>query len=410
MSKKGRKKINWAKNNMKVLKQIRESFKKQKPLKDIKIGMALHVEPKTAVLVETMAEAGAEISITGCNPLSTQDDVSKALNKVENITSLAKRGVGSEKYYEKIDKVLDLEPDITVDDGGDLVFRIHSKRKELINKIIGGTEETTTGVNRLKSMEKENELKYPIIAVNDTPMKRHFDNVHGTGESTLSSIMNTTNLQISGKTFVVAGYGYCGRGVASKAKSLGAKTIVTEVDPRKALEAAMDGFQVKPMKKAIKEADFVVTTTGNKDIIRKEHFKEIKNGAVLANSGHFNVEIDLEAAEKLSIEKKEKREGIIEYKLNQDKSFYVLAEGRLVNLASPKGFGHPIEVMDLSFSLQALSIKYLSNNQKITPGVHEVPEKIDKKVAKIKLDTMDIEIDELTKEQSNYLSSWQVGT
>ncbi len=410
MIEKGKKKIKWAQNNMPVLEKIKEDFNEQKPLKDLNIGMALHVEPKTAVLVKTLARGGANISITGCNPLSTQDDVSKALNQIKNIDSFAERGVNRKQYYKKIDKVLDSKPRITVDDGGDLVFRIHSKREELINKMIGGTEETTTGVNRLNSMSKEGELKYPIIAVNDTPMKRHFDNVHGTGESTLSSIMATTNLQISGKTFIVAGYGYCGKGVAKKAKSLGAKTIITEVDPRKALEATMDGFEVKPMMEAIKKADFVVTTTGNRDVIREKHLRKIKDGAVLANSGHFNVEIDLEAAEELASERKEIREGIMEYKINENKRFYVLAEGRLVNLASPKGYGHPIEVMDLSFSLQALSIKYLNKNPDLKEGVHEVPQEIDKKVAQIKLDTMGIEIDKLTNKQKQYLSSWKTGT
>lgn len=410
MIEKGLDKIKWAEDNMSVLKKIRTDFRKNKPLKGKKIGMALHVEPKTAVLVKTLAKAGAKITITGCNPLSTQDDVSKALDSIKNINSLAKRGVNREEYYEKIDKVLDFEPQITVDDGGDLVFRIHSKRKDLIDKIIGGTEETTTGVNRLNSMDKEGELKYPMIAVNDTPMKRHFDNIHGTGESTLSSIMATTNLQISGKTFVVAGYGYCGRGVAQKAKSIGAKTIVTEVDPRKALEATMDGFQVMPMDEAIEKADFVVTTTGNKNIIRKKHLKKVKNGAVLANSGHFNVEIDLQSAKELAKETKEIREGVMEHKLESGKKFYILAEGRLVNLASPKGYGHPVEVMDLSFSLQALSIKHLVKNPNMKEGVYEVPTKIDEKVAELKLETMNIEIDDLTEQQKKYLSSWKTGT
>lgn len=410
MTTKGENKIKWAQDNMPVLEKIREDFSNKKPLEGTKIGMALHVEPKTAVLVKTLAKGGAKINITGCNPLSTQDDVSKALDDFTNIKSLAKRGINREEYYKKIDKVLDFEPQITIDDGGDLVFRVHSERKNLIEKIIGGTEETTTGVNRLRAMSDEGELKYPIIAVNDTPMKRHFDNVHGTGESTLSSIMATTNLQISGQTFVVAGYGYCGKGVASKAKALGADTIVTEVDPRKALEAVMDGFRVMPMEEAIEEADFVVTTTGNRDVIRKKHLKKIKDGAVLANSGHFNIEIDLEAANQLAVKKKEIREGIRKYELKNGNKFYVLAEGRLVNLASPKGWGHPIEVMDLSFSLQALSIKHLLENPGINRGVHEVPDQIDRKVAEIKLNTMGIEIDELTRRQRKYLSSWKTGT
>ncbi|OKY79176.1 MAG: S-adenosylhomocysteine hydrolase [Candidatus Methanohalarchaeum thermophilum] len=407
---KGREKIEWVKRNMPVLSEIKERFKEKKPLEGHKIGMALHVEPKTANLVETLRDGGAEIAITGCNPLSTQDDVSKYLDNEKGIRSYAKRGVNTEEYYEAIDNVLDFHPDITIDDGADLVFRLHSERPNQIDEIIGGSEETTTGVKRLESMESDNALKYPIIAVNDTPMKRHFDNVHGTGESTLSAIMATTNLQISGKNIVVAGYGYCSSGVAKKAKALGARVTVTEVKPRKALEAVMDGYEVKKMEKAIQKADIVVTATGNKNVIGREELKKINNGAVLANSGHFNVEIDLEAAEDLANNVKEIREGIKKYELSDDRNFYVLAEGRLVNLAAPLGFGHPIEVMDLSFSIQALSVQHLAKNPELQPGVKKVPQKIDEKVAEIKLKTMDIEIDELTSEQKDYLTSWKSGT
>jgi len=406
----GKSKIKWAEDHMPVLSKIRERMSKTKPLEGYRIGMALHVEPKTAALAKLLRDGGAHVSITGCNPLSTQDDVSKALSEEQKIKCYAKRGVNRKEYYKAIDDVLDDEPQITIDDGGDLVFRLHSKRQKYLPNIIGGCEETTTGVKRLERMSNDGELKYPIIAVNDTPMKRRFDNIHGTGESTLSAIMANTNIQISGKIFAVAGYGFCGRGIANKAKALGARTIVTEVDPRKGLEALMDGFEVMPMLDAIQKADIVVTATGNKNVVNEEYLQKVKDGAIIANSGHFNVEVDIKAAEKISSECFEVREGVKEYRLDNGKKFYILAEGRLVNLASPLGFGHPIEVMDLSFSLQALSVKYLVENPNISAEVHKVPEKIDKRVAENKLKTMNVEIDTLTKEQKKYLSSWDIGT
>ncbi|UOY09861.1 adenosylhomocysteinase [Methanonatronarchaeum sp. AMET6-2] len=405
----GERKIKWARDHMPVMEEIRSDMEKEKPLEGQTVGMALHVEPKTAVLVETLRDAGAEVYITGCNPLSTQDDVSRALDRQEGIKSYAKRGVDKKEYYNAIDRVIDKKPDITVDDGGDLVFRIHNEYPELIDQIKGGTEETTTGVHRLKAMENAGELKYPVIAVNDTPMKRHFDNIHGTGESTISAITATTNIQIAGKTAVVAGYGYCGRGVARKLDGLGARVTVTETDPRKALEAVMDGFQVEKMDIAIQKADIVITTTGNRDVVNEKHLKKVKDGALLANSGHFNIEIDLEGAEKIAKEKTEAREGVMEYKLEDNRKFYVIAEGRLVNLAAPQGLGHPIEVMDLSFGIQALSVKHI-NNIEMEPGVHNVPTKTDKKVAKTKLKSMNIEIDQLTEKQKEYLESWETGT
>ncbi|OUJ18490.1 S-adenosylhomocysteine hydrolase [Methanonatronarchaeum thermophilum] len=406
----GERKIKWARDHMPVMEEIRSEMSEKKTLKGQTVGMALHVEPKTAVLVETLRDAGAEVYITGCNPLSTQDDVSKALDNQKGITSYAKKGVTRKEYYKAIDNVIDKKPDITVDDGGDLVFRIHRERPELIKDIQGGTEETTTGVHRLRAMDNEKQLKYPVIAVNDTPMKRHFDNIHGTGESTISAITATTNIQISGKQAVVAGYGYCGRGVAQKLDGLGARVTITETDPNKALEAVMDGFEVEKMNKAIQKADILITTTGNRDVVRKEHLEKINDGALLANSGHFNVEIDIEAAEEIAVETNNAREGVIEYKLKDGRKFYIIAEGRLVNLAAPQGLGHPIEVMDLSFAIQALSIQHIHENQNLKPKVHNVPTEIDRKVAKNKLKTMNIEIDQLTDKQKQYLESWDTGT
>ncbi|WGI16643.1 adenosylhomocysteinase [Methanonatronarchaeum sp. AMET-Sl] len=406
----GERKIKWARDHMPVMKKIRREMSIKKPLEGKTVGMALHVEPKTAVLVETLRDLGANVYITGCNPLSTQDDVSKALDKQKGITSYAKHGVDRKEYYKAIDNVIDQKPDITVDDGGDLVFRIHKKYPELIEKIQGGTEETTTGVHRLKSMAKQKQLKYPVIAVNDTPMKRHFDNIHGTGESTISAITATTNIQISGKQAVVAGYGYCGRGVARKLDGMGARVIVTETNPNKALEAVMDGFEVQKMNKAIQKADLLITTTGNRDVVRKKHLKKVKDGALLANSGHFNVEIDLDAAEELATETNETIEGVVEYRLPNNQKFYIIAEGRLVNLAAPQGLGHPIEVMDLSFAIQALSVQYINQNKNLKPKVHNVPTNIDKKVAENKLESMNIEIDQLTEKQKKYLNSWETGT
>ena len=343
-------KIAWARQYMPVLSSIRKRFVEEKPFAGMTIGMALHVEAKTAVLVETLAAGGAEVYITGCNPLSTQDDVSAALNTRERIHSYARRGAGVEEYYGAIDRVLDARPAITIDDGMDLIFRIHTERQEVLDSVIGGCEETTTGIHRLRAMARDGALKFPVLAVNDTPMKHFFDNVHGTGESSLASIMITTNVLIAGKRFVVAGYGYCGRGLAQKARSLGARVIVTEVDPRRALQAHMDGFDVMTMDQAAPLGNIFVTTTGNTSIITERHFPNLQDGAILANAGHFNVEIDVEwlASHAGSIVH---RDGIDTYMLD-GKAIHVLAEGRLVNLATPKGMGHPIEVMDLSFAVQ----------------------------------------------------------
>ncbi|HZD42977.1 MAG TPA: adenosylhomocysteinase, partial [Methanomicrobiales archaeon] len=380
----GRQKIEWARQYMPVLSSIRGVFEEEKPLSGLTVGMALHVEAKTAVLVETLAAGGAEVYITGCNPLSSQDDVSMALNDVDHVHSYAKRGATLEEYYAALNRVLDVEPDLTVDDGMDLISELHTRRRELLPRVIGGTEETTTGVHRLRAMAAEGKLKFPVIAVNDTPMKRYFDNVHGTGESALTAVMITTNVLMAGKHLVIAGYGFCGRGLAEKASGLGAQVIVTEIDPRKALQAHMDGHAVMTMDEAAAIGDLFITATGDIGVIKERHFKKMKNGAILANAGHFNVEVDVGWLEEHA-ERIERREGIDTYIID-GKAIHLLAEGRLVNLATPKGMGHPIEVMDLSFALQALSIRYMAMvGRSLSPGVYDVPAEIDEQVAELKL-------------------------
>jgi adenosylhomocysteinase len=405
----GKLKIEWAAQYMPVLAAIKKQFVKEKPFAGMTIGMALHVEAKTANLVSTLAAGGAEVHITGCNPLSTQDDVAEALNDVRNVHCYAKRACSVDEYYVAIDQVLDARPVITIDDGMDLIHYIHTKRRDLIRNVIGGCEETTTGIHRLRAMAAEGKLEFPVIAVNDTPMKRFFDNVHGTGESALSSIMITTNTLIAGKYFVVAGYGFCGRGLAKKAHGLGAKIIVTEIDPRRALEAHMDGFMVMSMDEAAAMGDIFVTTTGNVAVIAARHFRKLKNGAILSNAGHFNVEIDIAWLHK-NADKVIQRDGIETFML-KGKAVHVLAEGRLVNLATPKGMGHPIEVMDLSFALQALCTLHIAKNgKKMKGGVYDVPQEIDEQVANLKLSSLGLSIDEMTNEQKKYLCSWDIGT
>jgi adenosylhomocysteinase len=405
----GQQKMDWARQYMPVLRSIREEFEREKPLAGVTIGMALHVEAKTAVLVETLAAGGAEVYITGCNPLSTQDDVAAALNRVPGVHCYAKRACSNEEYYAAINRVLDARPSITIDDGMDLIFEIHTRRQDVLDSVVGGCEETTTGIHRLRSMAAEGRLEFPVIAVNDTPMKRFFDNVHGTGESALSSIMITTNCLIAGKYFVVAGYGFCGRGLARKAHGLGAKVIVTEIDPRRALEAHMDGFMVMSMDEAAAVGDIFVTTTGNVAVIAARHFKKMKNGAILSNAGHFNVEIDIGWLHK-NAGRVIQRDGIETFMLGK-RAIHVLAEGRLVNLATPKGMGHPIEVMDLSFALQALCTLHIAKNgKKMKGGVYEVPNEIDEKVANLKLSSLGLSLDTLTTEQKKYGCSWDIGT
>lgn len=401
--------MGWARQYMPVLGEIRKKFEAEKPLAGQKIGMALHVEAKTAVLVETLAAGGAEVYITGCNPLSTQDDVAEALDKVKGVHCYAQRACSNEDYYAAIDKVLDQNPTVTIDDGMDLIHRLHTERRELLDNIIGGCEETTTGIHRLRAMAADGALEFPVIAVNDTPMKRCFDNVHGTGESALSAVMITTNSLIGGKWFVVAGYGYCGRGLAKMAHGLGAKVVVTEIDPRRALEAHMDGYHVMSMAEAAKVGDIFVTTTGNTSVISEKDFKNMKDGVILSNAGHFNVEIDIPWLE-ANKDGYEARDSIETYIID-NKRINILAEGRLVNLATMKGMGHPIEVMDLSFALQALCSDYiLREGPGLTGGVYEVPNDIDVSVASIKLKSLGVEIDRLTEEQEHYMNSWDIGT
>jgi adenosylhomocysteinase len=402
-------KIEWARQYMPVLSQIRDEFTREKPFEGLKIGMALHVEAKTANLVTAFSAGGAEVFITGCNPLSTQDDVAQALNRVPHVHCYAKRGATVTEYYEAIDKVLDARPEITIDDGMDLIHRIHTSRRDLLSTTIGGCEETTTGIHRLRAMAGEGALKFPVVAVNDTPMKHYFDNVHGTGESALTAIMVTTNVLMAGKYVVVAGYGFCGRGLSRKLHGIGARVIVTEIDPRRALEAYMDGFTVMTMDQAAGVGELFITTSGNTSVIVERHFRAMKDGAILSNAGHFNVEIDVDWLEHHH-DGVIRRDGIDTYRIG-GKSLHVLAEGRLVNLAIPKGMGHPVEVMDLSFALQALCARYIAGHGKeLKPGVYEVPREIDEKVAMMKLAALGISIDTLTPEQKKYMSSWDIGT
>ncbi|WP_129114257.1 adenosylhomocysteinase [Halegenticoccus tardaugens] len=407
----GRRKMDWALQHMPILRALREEFEAAQPFAGQTIGMAMHVEAKTANLVELLALGGAEVAITGCNPLSTHDDVSAALDANEDVTSYAVRGVDEEGYYDAIEAVIAHEPTVTVDDGMDMVAAIHEDRPDLIDSIVGGCEETTTGIHRLRAMAADGALRYPVFAVNDTPMKRLFDNVHGTGESSLATIAMTTNLSYAGKTVVVAGYGYCGKGVAKKAAGQNANVVVTEVEPRRALEAHMEGYDVMPMADAAEVGDVFVTTTGNRDVITREHFERMKDGVLLANAGHFDIEIDLDALSDLAADRYEARDGVEAYELADGRRLNVLAEGRLVNLASPIALGHPVEVMDQSFGVQAVCVReMIENGEAYGPGVHEVPDELDREVAEVKLAAEGVEIDGLSAAQEEYMGSWQHGT
>jgi adenosylhomocysteinase len=407
----GRKKMDWAKEHMPILESLREGFVAEKPFAGQTVGMAMHVEAKTAILAETLAEGGAEVAITGCNPLSTHDDVSAALDAHENVTSYARREVDDEEYYEAIEAVIGHEPTITVDDGMDMVAAIHEGYPKLIDTIVGGCEETTTGVHRLRAMDGDGELRYPVFAVNDTPMKRLFDNVHGTGESVLANLAMTTNLSFAGKTVVVAGYGDCGRGLAKKAAGQNAHVVVTEVEPRRALEAHMEGYEVLPMREAAADADVIVTTTGNRDVVTKEHFEVMNDGVLLANAGHFDVEVNLDQLSDLATEVTDVRDGVREYEMADGRRLNVLAEGRLVNLAGPISLGHPVEVMDQSFGVQAVCVRELVENaDAYQAGVHDVPDRLDIEVAEVKLEAEGVEIDALSEAQAEYMGSWEHGT
>ncbi len=406
---KGKDRVEWAYKQMPVLKNLRENFSKEKPLEGKRIAACLHVTTETANLMTTLKAGGAEVALCASNPLSTQDDVAAYLVKHEGIQVYAIKGEDNDTYYDHINSVLDIKPHVTMDDGADLVSTLHKDRRELLEEIVGGTEETTTGVIRLRSMEKDGTLKYPIIAVNDAKTKHFFDNRYGTGQSSIDGILRATNTLICGKQFVVAGYGWCGRGVAMRARGMGARVIVTEIDPLKSLEALMDGFYVMPMKEAARLGDIFITLTGNLNVIRKEHFELMKDGAIVCNSGHFNVEIDIPALEELSTEKRNIREFIDEYKMEDGRVINLLAEGRLINLSAAEG--HPAQVMDMSFANQAMAVDFFFNlNKELQNKVYKVPDLIDKKIATLKLKTMGIAIDTLTDEQKKYLESWQMGT
>ncbi|MDG6221676.1 MAG: adenosylhomocysteinase [Candidatus Bathyarchaeota archaeon] len=399
--------VEWATEHMPVLAQIRSRFEKEKPLKGITIGACLHVTKETAVLALTLKAGGATVALCGSNPLSTQDEVAAYL-ATKGINVYAWRDQPTDDYFWCINQVLDYKPQVTMDDGADVVGILHKERKDLINNVIGGTEETTTGVIRLRAMEQDNALKYPIIAVNDAYTKYLFDNRYGTGQSTIDGILRATSVLIAGKYFVVAGYGWCGRGLAMRAKGMGAKVIVTEVDATKALEAVMDGFLVMPMDEAAELGDIFVTLTGNTSVIRKEHMEKMKDGAIVANSGHFNVEIDIQDLEKIAKSKRTLRPNLEEYTLQDGKRIHLLAEGRLVNLASAEG--HPSEVMDMSFANQALNAEYLVKNKGLEIKVYRVPQEIDELVAGLKLQALGVSIDELTEKQKKYLATWDEGT
>ena len=406
---KGKDRIEWAQQSMPVLQLIRERFQKEQPVKGIRISACLHVTTETANLAITLRDGGARLCLCASNPLSTQDDTAAALVREYGIPVFAIKGEDNKTYYSHIMSALENKPQITMDDGADLVTAILTERKELISEVLGGTEETTTGVVRLRSMAQDGVLQFPVISVNDADTKHLFDNRYGTGQSTIDGVIRATNLLLAGLRVVVCGYGWCGRGIAMRAKGFGADVIVTEIDPIRALEAVMEGYRVMPIADAAKIGQLFVTVTGNKGIIRKEHFEFMKSGAVLANSGHFNVEIDIPALESLSVSKRRVREYVDEYTLRGGQKIYLLGEGRLINLASAEG--HPASVMDMSFADQALSVEYLiKHSQSLGKQVYPVPKEIDQEVARLKLRSLNAEIDVLTAEQKRYLQSWSEGT
>ena len=404
----GVRKIEWVQKHMPVLEHIKEEYLETQPFKGITIGSCLHLEPKTINLGLTLMAGGAEVAMTGCNPLSTHDDaVAGAADLGLNVYGW--REQDDEEYYQTINMVLDHKPDIIIDDGADMIMVLHNERTELLSHIKGACEETTTGVHRLQAMHADGALKFPVIAVNDAYTKYLFDNRYGTGQSSFDAIMGTTNMVIAGKTVVVCGYGWCGRGLALRAAGLGADVIVTEVDPIRALEARMDGYRVMTIREAVKQADLIITVTGNADIISGDDFKYMKDGCMLANSGHFNVEINRQDLEAISTEVKEVRESIEEFTTKDGRKIYLLADGRLVNLSAARGQGHPAEIMDMSFAVQALSAKHILEND-LPVGVTKAPDEIDYNVASLKLQAMDIEIDSLTDKQKAYMANWQEGT
>ncbi len=409
LAKEGLLRIEWANQNMPVLNNIRKKFAEETPLKGIRLAACLHVTTETASLMQTLKAGGAKIALCASNPLSTQDDVAASLVKNDKISVFAIKGEDNETYYKHINSALDIKPQYTMDDGADLVSTIHSERTELIKNVRGGTEETTTGIIRLKSMAANGVLQYPIIAVNDAKTKHLFDNRYGTGQSTIDGIIRATNRLLAGSNFVVCGYGWCGKGLALRAKGMGANVIITEIDPTAALEAVMEGFRVMPIRQAARIGDFFCTVTGNINVIRKEHFKIMKDGAIVANSGHFNVELDLNGLESITKSRKEIRPLVEEHVLENGNRINILGDGRLINLASAEG--HPSSVMDMSFANQALSIEYMVKSKKrFENDVYPVPEEIDNAIAREKLSSMKVKIDTLTAEQKKYLASWSMGT
>ena len=409
LSRKGKQRIEWAAREMPVLNSIKSRFKDEQPLKNLRISACLHVTTETANLAITLKEGGADLVLCASNPLSTQDDTAAALVSEYEIPTYSIRGEDTDTYYQHIDEALEHKPHFTLDDGADLVTKLHTERQDIIENVQGGCEETTTGVIRLKSLSNEGKLKYPMIAVNDASTKHLFDNRYGTGQSTLDGITRATNILWAGKNVVIIGYGWCGRGVALRAKGMGAQTIVAEVDPIRALEAAMDGHQVMSMANASSIGDVFITLTGGMQAVSSNHIEKMKDGAIIANSGHFNVEIDIEGLNKISSSSREVRESVEEFKLNNGKCVYLLGEGRLINLAAAEG--HPSAVMDMSFANQALCVEYLSkNSDKLATDVFPVPQEIDNQVGQMKLDSMGMSVDILTEEQIKYLNSWNVGT
>src|SRR5512142_971803 len=409
LAEKGRFRIQWAENDMPVLRQIRARFEQERPLKGLRIAACLHVTSETANLMWTLVAGGADVVLAASNPLSTQDDVAASLVAHFEVPVFAIKGEDNPTYYRHLRAALELQPNITMDDGADLLSTLHKERTDLLPQVIGGTEETTTGVIRLRAMAKDGALRYPVIAVNDAMTKHFFDNRYGTGQSTIDGIIRATNVLFAGRVFVTGGYGWCSRGIASRARGLGARVIVTEVDPLRAIEAVMDGFDVMTMEEAAKIGDIFVTATGDKNVLDERHFPLMKDGAIISNSGHFNVEIDIPALEKMSSSKRTTRNFVEEYSLKDGRKINLLGEGRLINLASAEG--HPASVMDMSFANQALAVDYLVKNHKsMQKMVYTVPEDLDKKVAKLKLDSMGIKIDRLTPEQEEYLASWSEGT
>jgi adenosylhomocysteinase len=409
LSKKGKLRIEWAAQEMPVLKSIADRFKRERPLKGFKIAACLHVTTETANLMETLKAGGAEVALCASNPLSTQDDVAASLVKFSGIPVFAIKGEDSKTYYKHINGVLSIRPHMTMDDGADLVSTLHTKQKTLLPGILGGTEETTTGVIRLRAMAEKGVLKYPIIAVNDAFTKYLFDNRYGTGQSTIDGVMRATNRLIAGSVFIVSGYGWCGKGIAMRAKGMGARVIITETNPLRGLEATMDGFEVIPIQEASRIGDIFVTATGDVSVISKECFTLMKDGAILSNSGHFNVEISIEMLKKMSKKRRVIRDFVEEYTLKNNRRIYLLGDGRLINLAAAEG--HPSAVMDMSFANQALCSEHIAKNyRKLEKKVYGVPEAIDRKIAMLKLKAMGIEIDSLTREQKKYLESWELGT